>query len=116
MDVKRGVNLQHRSLAFICSLAYGNEALHTHLSFIVSTRLHHAVETWKKTGEPRLLFFVLHGIAAFLEKDVENYGEEDVLIILTRCQNLEKKRVLSCDEGSMERAKWRWQRTPRPAF
>jgi hypothetical protein len=42
---------------------------------------------------PRLLFFVLHGIAAFLEKDVENYVEEDVLIILTRCQNLEKKMV-----------------------
>ncbi len=51
------------------------------------------VETWKMTGVPRLQFFVLHGIAAFLEKDVENYGEEDVLIILTRChKNLEKIR------------------------
>jgi hypothetical protein len=35
----------------------------------------------------------MHGIAAFLEKDVENYGEENVLIILTRChKNLEKIR------------------------
>jgi hypothetical protein len=46
-----------------------------------------------------LQFFVLHVksgqavIVALHEKDVENYGEEDALIIWTRCpKNLDKTR------------------------
>jgi hypothetical protein len=47
---------------------------------------------------PRLLFFILREsgqavFAALYEKDTENYGEEDALIIWNRCKkNLEKTR------------------------
>ncbi len=72
---------------------------------------------------PQLLFFVLHDkrgqtiMAALYEKDAENYGEEGALIIWTRCQkNLEKRRKMSCNEGSKEEAKWNWEKTPSPVF
>ncbi len=45
---------------------------------------------WLKLENDRCAAVALHGIAALLKKDVENYGEEDVLIILTRC-HLRKK-------------------------
>ncbi len=46
-----------------------------------------------RCAEVAIFCTALHGIAALHEKDVENYREEDVFIILTRChKNLEKIR------------------------
>ncbi len=65
-----------------------------------------AFRTVNYVSAPQLLFFVLQTVmAAFYEKDAEIYGEEETLIIQTRCQkNLKKRRELSCDEGSREGA------------
>ncbi len=81
-----------------------------HRQFIILCRGWYLFTARRQLSDP-------YTVAALCEKDADNYGEEDLLIEQARCQkNLEKRRKLSCDEGSREGAKWRWVRAPLPAF